>query len=280
MTDGAVGDNNSGGIGKGSDAGATKPARKRGAFPRLSLRATLELPQAMYDQGEGESVRRLKVLGKMGRSADSSSSRALIIAANGGYGLVKGSYAAEFLDLTDRGLRMASPSDDAARHEAAYEALFSNEIFAGFVQRFFQRSVPNQEVAEDYLKKTYGLSARDAQSCFEIIRQNVSDWKLAQEISGKLLIISREIALEDARAVTGLGAQGTATDTEPVVSEVPQKNESVPAAHIASIATRSGEATAEFHFNIQVHLPSDATPDAYDAIFKSIATHLLGRNQG
>lgn len=35
----------------------------------------------------------------------------------------------------------------------------------------------------------------------------------------------------------------------------------------------------EFHFNIQIHLPSDASPDTYDAIFKSIGRHLLGKEE-
>jgi hypothetical protein len=39
----------------------------------------------------------------------------------------------------------------------------------------------------------------------------------------------------------------------------------------------SSDIVPEFHFNIQIHLPAEATPDKYDAIFKSIAIHLLGR---
>lgn len=35
----------------------------------------------------------------------------------------------------------------------------------------------------------------------------------------------------------------------------------------------------QIHFNIQVVLPENALPETYDAIFKSIATHLLGRGE-
>lgn len=41
----------------------------------------------------------------------------------------------------------------------------------------------------------------------------------------------------------------------------------------------SGRTIPEIHFNIQVVLPENASPENYDAIFRSIATHLLGRTE-
>ena len=35
----------------------------------------------------------------------------------------------------------------------------------------------------------------------------------------------------------------------------------------------------QFHFNIQIHLPDNSTPEVYDAIFHSIAKHLIGRSE-
>ena len=33
----------------------------------------------------------------------------------------------------------------------------------------------------------------------------------------------------------------------------------------------------QIHFNIQIHLRENGSPEDYDAIFKSIDNHLLGR---
>ena len=33
----------------------------------------------------------------------------------------------------------------------------------------------------------------------------------------------------------------------------------------------------QIHFNIQIHLRENGSPEDYDAIFKSIGTYLLGR---
>lgn len=41
----------------------------------------------------------------------------------------------------------------------------------------------------------------------------------------------------------------------------------------------NSEAVPQFHFNIQIVLPENATQDTYDNIFKSIATHLLNRRE-
>lgn len=252
--------------------------KRRGLFPRMSLKAVLELPVAIYKIGEGETVRRLTVMDRLGRSPDSGSSRALIVAANSGYGLVQGGYAAEFLGLSDRGMKISSAQDEPSRHEAAYEALFSNDIFAGFVQRFFQKSPPNQEIAVEFLKKTYGLSGDDANACHETIQQNLLDWGLVKEMSGRPVIFSREMGLESVEANGREGGQETSA--EPEVSRVPTPPVRPLSPQMGTKQLNQAAAVVpQFHFNIQVHIPADATPDAYEAIFKSIATHLLGRNE-
>lgn len=54
---------------------------------------------------------------------------------------------------------------------------------------------------------------------------------------------------------------------------------STPLAVLANVdAHPSADAVPQIHFNIQVHLPQNGTPEAYDAILASIARHLLGRS--
>jgi hypothetical protein len=38
-----------------------------------------------------------------------------------------------------------------------------------------------------------------------------------------------------------------------------------------------GLAAPAIHIDVQVHIPADATPEAYEAIFTALAKHLLGR---
>lgn len=103
----------------------TKRKRAYGTFPRLPLSKALELPQKIYGLGEGEDVRRLYVFDKLGKSSTSGHSKDWMAAANGGYGLITGSYATEYLGLTERGRKIVAAKDELTKYEAIYEVLFS-----------------------------------------------------------------------------------------------------------------------------------------------------------
>src|SRR5438876_12023087 len=106
-----------------------------GVFPRLSLSKVMELPKVIYEQGQGEPVRRLTAFDKLGKAPESGPSRALVTNSST-YGLTKGGYSAEYLEVTERGKHIVAPSNEIQAHEAIMDALFSNPIFTAFVLRF------------------------------------------------------------------------------------------------------------------------------------------------
>lgn len=243
-----------------------------GVFPRLSLSKSLELISAIYELGEGEEVRRRTVFDKLGKSPDSGPSRFLIIACNSGYGLSTGGYQAEYLGLTELGKQVASAKDSYTRFIGIYNALFSNEIFAAFVSRFNDKSVPIDEIAIEYLRKNHDLPEDDAQACWAVFKDNLVEQNLTQELSGKRVIVSREAALE----VIGKPNTKDSGEKPKVTTDV-----SVEETHTqpTSKTKKHTEVTApQIHFNIQVVIPENASPETYDTIFKSIATHLLNRD--
>lgn len=175
---------------------AVKISSKRGIFPRLSLFKTLELSKAIYEIGEGELVRRLIIFDRLGKSPESGSSRMLVIASSM-YGLTKGSYQAEHLELTDIGRSLSSLSPDSKKYiEVVYNILFDNNLFSEFMDYWKNKSLPSDEIATDWLVRTYGLSDADAKSSWEVIKMNILDWKLTEILSGRKMIITKEAALE------------------------------------------------------------------------------------
>jgi hypothetical protein len=130
----------------------SKKKRAVGAFPRLSIKKSLELAETIYQLGEGEAVRRLTVFKKLNRSPDSGASRTLITASGGGYGFTTGGYNAEYLGLTERGRKAVSSPDQRSRYQAIYDAMYSNDIFKSFIGKFFQKGFPIDDVALGYLK--------------------------------------------------------------------------------------------------------------------------------
>jgi hypothetical protein len=255
--------------------------RAKGAFPRLSLSKVLELPRAIFELGEGEPVRRLTVFNHLGKSPDSGSSRLMVTASNGGYGLTRGGYQADYLELSDLGLRIINPDTEYDKYKAVYESLMLNDLFKGFMDRFQGKSLPpNDEIPIDFLRNSFQLSFPDGETLWSVIKDNLSDFGLIKELSGRRTIVSPEMALE-------------AIDSTPHIHRAKQHDQEEVKSPIQTIeATQSGidnhnqkmrmplslgETNPQFHFNIQIHLPSDASPEAYDAIFRSLSVHLLGR---
>jgi hypothetical protein len=261
-----------------NNVSANEKEQKRkavGVFPRLSLTKSLELINAIYELGEGEDVRRRTVFDKLGKSPDSGPSRVIIIACNSGYGLSTGGYQAEYLGLTELGKQIASAKDTYSKFEGIYNALFSNEIFSAFITRFNDKSIPIDEIAIEYLRKNHDLPEEDAQACWAVFKDNLLEQNLTQELSGKKVIISREAAL----AIIG----------KPIIKKVDESpKDSVDNSDMTaeqshtqhtSKPKKHSEVTApQIHFNIQVVIPENASPETYDTIFKSIATHLLNRD--
>jgi len=71
-------------------------------FPALTFSDAIELAEGIQVHAAGQKVRRLTLFEKMGKSPDSSATRQLVT-SSGQYGLTKGGYSAEFLELTPEG---------------------------------------------------------------------------------------------------------------------------------------------------------------------------------
>ena len=81
---------------------AKRKPRKERKFPALTFQEALALGEGIQGIAAGQKVRRLTLFEKLDRSPDSTESRRLITASSQ-YGLTKGSYNAEYLELTPEG---------------------------------------------------------------------------------------------------------------------------------------------------------------------------------
>lgn len=193
-----------------SDTTEVKPVsdevkRKRVTFPRLSLKKAMELPKAVYNIGQGEPVRRLRVFDSMGKAPNSGPSRTLVI-ASGVYGLTIGGYQADYLELTGLGKTLVSSDSQIRKHEIIYSILFGNEIFSNFIEYWKNKAVPTDDIAEDWLVRNYNLISQDAKAHWEVIKANIFDFNLTEQLSGKNMIIPKDAALESTREREGSSA--------------------------------------------------------------------------
>lgn len=174
-----------------------RKTRRTPLFPASSFEEALTVPNAIQKHAAGQKVRRLTLFDQMQKSPDSGPSRQLIINANK-YGLIKGNYSAEHLELTTDGKNATSaeitPKDRlAVRFKLAIQQI---PPFKAIYDRQKGNRIPAISVLED-LAKENGIPAEDAKECVEIFIINAKYLGILKPISGAERIIPIEQALEE-----------------------------------------------------------------------------------
>lgn len=101
-----------------SESARTRTARP---YPASSFTDALPLGEAIMKSAAGDKVRRLTLLQQMDKSPTSSATK-MMITNSGKYGVTKGSYAAEYLELTEKGRIVVDTSKSAReRKQAAFD---------------------------------------------------------------------------------------------------------------------------------------------------------------
>lgn len=246
-----------------------KKASPRAPFPRIALNKVLPLAQQIYELGEGDPVPRLVVFDRLGKSPESGPSRMLITTSNA-YGLTTGSYQAERLGITDLGRNIVHADNEKIARAHAVKALLDNGLFSQFYEKYQSKGVPQEPVAVDFIKQAGNLSDADAKTAFDVFITNMTDHGFIKEMSGRPTIVSQELMDLQATEETDNTRMNPPADT--LKADAKDKaNNHEDRKHTAN----SGVVLPQFNFNIQVQLPENASADTYDAIFKSMAQHLL-----
>jgi hypothetical protein len=258
-------------------SGSTETSKKiRGAFPRLPLKKVIELIDAIYDEGQGDPVRRREILEKIGRSPDSSVSVLLIQAANKGYSLINGNKNSSHLSLTETGISIINNPNSS---KVVYDILFSNGYFSAVVEKYRDKPLPSDTVVTDFLIRDHKLDAQDASASWSVIKENMLDYGLLKESGNKSVVIDREYAASLMDSNTSNGDDNLAKKRavaeekkEEPVSKKPEDN-----SNSKPNSSRILKNIPQITFNIQVVLPENASPEVYESIFSSMSNHLLGR---
>ncbi len=175
----------------------SKRSRRTTLFPASSFEEALTIPNAIQKHAAGQKVRRLTLFDQMGKSPDSGPSRQLVINANK-YGLIKGNYASEHLELTTDGKVATSNEATPAEKLTARFKLGIDRIppFKALYETQKGNRLPAQSVLEDAAKEK-GVPSEDAKECVEIFIVNAKFLGILKPIAGAERIIPLEQALEE-----------------------------------------------------------------------------------
>lgn len=183
---------------KSRRSASTKSSKKRrsSAFPASSFEEALTIPLAIQRIGSGTKVRRLTLFDSLRKSPESSASRMLITNASK-YGLIKGSYKAEYLELTDDG-NIATSNDNPERNRLAAQFRLAIETVPAFkllYEQFCRNRLPAVAVLEDTIRET--IPENDRKECVETFIVNARFVRVLRTVAGAERLLPLEQALEE-----------------------------------------------------------------------------------
>lgn len=179
-------------------AAVEKRTRAARQFPACSFEEAVGFAKQLLEFGAGRPVRRISLFDHLGKSPDSGSSRQLIT-NSGKYGLTKGSYAAEMLELTPEGSKAVD--DEQSQRERAKACMFlaieNIPIFKKLYDEFVGNKLPSKAALVDAAKAT-GLTAdlAVAAEAVETFTVNLRYVGLLQTLSGAERILTIDHCLD------------------------------------------------------------------------------------
>ena len=186
---------------KAKPKSTAKPRKKNGAkkrrtrlFPAASFEDSLALANAVQKHASGQKVRRLTLFDQMGKSPDSSNK----------YGLTKGNYQAEHLELTQDG-QLASGPDVPARDKlnARFRlAIQQIPVFNALYESQKGNRLPANSVLEDVAKEQ-GIPDADLKECVETFIVNCNFLGILRTIAGAERLVPLEQVSEELPAHSG-----------------------------------------------------------------------------
>ena len=238
------------------------PGRERSPnYPAVPIETAVKDAQALYKRESRTAVPQAVAVKAWGYKSLSGTSRSRLGALRQ-YGLIEIERSGS-VRISTRGMTLSLRSADTREYKTALaEAAFTPPVFRDLREN---KAGASDEALLHYLVVDKKFSQDGARRVIDVYRANTAfaDEEENVDTSDELIPGGNRPAVAGAdTAITQPLARGAAE----------LKRDS------ASAVITGGAVAPQIHFNIQVHLPESGSPESYDAIFKSIATHLLGRS--
>ncbi len=178
-------------------------------FPAGPFEEALDFAKEIYNLGSGTSVRRLTLFDHLQRTPDSGTSRMLITNASK-YGLLKGSYTSEQLDLTPEG-KKACDDNSSPRETARLKAKLAITDIAPFntlYEKFTNAKLPPRAALIDSMREA-GTNKDHLEEGVDTFIVNLKFVGLLQNLSGADRVVTVEHLLDSIPGATPIAAAAT-----------------------------------------------------------------------
>ncbi len=179
-----------------NDKGKIRKSRSNRPFPAGPFEESLDFANAIYNLGSGTAVRRLTLFDHLQRGPDSSTSRQQITNANK-YGLVKGNYTSEIIELTPEGKRACDDtisSRELARLKTKL-AIMDISAFQILYEKFVNTKLPPRATLIDSMREA-GVEKDHIEEGVDTFIVNLKAVGLLQNLSGADRVITVEHLLD------------------------------------------------------------------------------------
>ncbi|OOX26004.1 hypothetical protein Xazr_16830 [Xanthomonas campestris pv. azadirachtae] len=176
--------------------------------------------EAIMQFASGDRVRRLTLLQQRNKSPTSGPTKQ-IITNSGKYGITSGSYAAEYLELSERGRIVVDSSRvNQERKRASFElAIEGVALFKVLYEHYKDKRLPEREIMKDVIRDS-GIDVPDLDECVDTFTVNVKDSDMVRTIGGAETLVSIEQVVEELGRHGG--SEGTTQRGLPQAAKAPQ----------------------------------------------------------
>jgi hypothetical protein len=142
-------------------------------------------------------IRRVTIFGELGRSPESGASRQNVT-NSGRYGITSGSYASEWIELTEAGASATDPdAAPRARRRGQFQlAIAGVAAFKALYDEFVDRKLPSQSVMRDFLAAG-PYAGDDLQALIDTFIVNAKYVGVLKTIAGAERLISIDHAIDE-----------------------------------------------------------------------------------
>jgi hypothetical protein len=177
-------------------------------YPACPFEEALGLAQEILKQAPDGKIRRLTFLKLTDRSPTSSTTQ-MLITNSGKYSITKGSYVAEWIEVTPIG-KLAAASDTPPRMQldARFKlAIQGIPLFNALYEENKGKRIPSHEVMKDFLRNPSN-KVDDLNECLDLFIVNAKFLGLLQTIAGSETLIPVEHVIEELKADASLPTTG------------------------------------------------------------------------
>jgi hypothetical protein len=188
------------------------------------LNAALKVPQVIWEKNAGNPFSLLDIASKLGSSPTSSTFRELIRSSQR-YGLTNESFTQDLtktISLTRLGNSVVAPTPEEHINTLKRTALETPDLFQKVYSSLQGKIIPPPDSIKNMLIRNYHLDKHDADICYEILRQNIDELGLTEDIQGKSYLRLDKLG-------TGAGpSTEEGAETEKGEEEISKKEEMAP----------------------------------------------------